>query len=173
MAESSEKTLQHLAAEHGRYPEAAYHFVREGLGYAVHRVHGPESPAQVTVMRYLLRHGLDLSDLREMYDNGALSTTVVAAIADAGGFERLNRHVSGQDLSWGLRDYAQQRWGRLARCVLASWGVAETIDFGQIVFAMIASDFMQKQPTDSLEDFRGVFDFAEAFDGCYQITFEQ
>ncbi|HRX84463.1 MAG TPA: hypothetical protein P5572_05525, partial [Phycisphaerae bacterium] len=149
-----------------------YHFVREGLGYAVHRVHGPESPAQISVMRYLLRHGLDLADLREMYENGSLSETVVAAIDDAGGFERLNRHVSGQDLCWGLRDYAQQRWGRLARSVLAAWGITETLDFGRIVFAMIDYDFMQKQPSDSLDDFGGVFDFAEAFDGCYQIPFD-
>jgi len=172
MAEASEKSLQQLAAKVGRYPEVAYHFVREGLGYAVHRVHGPESPAQISVMRYLLRHGLDLADLREMYENGSLSETVVAAIDDAGGFERLNRHVSGQDLCWGLRDYAQQRWGRLARSVLAAWGITETLDFGRIVFAMIDYDFMQKQPSDSLDDFGNVFDFAEAFDGCYQIPFD-
>lgn len=172
MSDPNEKSLQQLAARIGRYPEVAYHFVREGLSYAVHRVHGPESPAQISVMRYLLRHGLDLSDLREMYESGSLSATVASAIEDAGGFERLNRHVSGQDLCWGLRDYAQQRWGRMASVVLRAWGITETIDFGNIVFAMIDYDFMQKQPSDRLEDFQGVFEFAEAFDGCYRIAFE-
>lgn len=172
MAEPSERTLQEVAAQVGRYPEDAFHFVREGLGYAVHRVHGPESPAQITVMRYLVRHGLDLSDLRELYESGSLSSSVVAAIDDAGGFERLNRHVSGQDLCWGLRDYALQRWGLMARTVLEAWNVTETFDFGRMVFAMIEYDFMQKQPSDSIEDFREVFTFSDAFDTSYDITFE-
>jgi len=172
MNEPGEKTLQQLVSHVGRYPESAYHFVREGLSYAVQRVHGPESPAQITVMRYLLRNGLDLAELRELFANGSLSAPVVAAINEAGGIDRLNRHVSGQDLCWGLRDYALQRWGRLARSVLAAWDVLETFDFGRIVFAMIDFDFMQKQPSDTIDDFRDVFDFAEAFDGCYQISFE-
>ena len=84
----------------------------------------------------------------------------------------LLNHVSGQDLCWGLRDYAQQRWGRIARTVLMGWGIEETFDFGRIVFAMIDDDFMQKQPSDSIEDFRDVFDFAEAFDEGYTISFD-
>ncbi|MCB9849402.1 MAG: hypothetical protein H6817_01705 [Phycisphaerales bacterium] len=171
MAETGEKSLRELVAKVGRYPEDAYHFVREGLGYAVHRVHGPESAAQITVMKYLVQKNLDLVDLRELYEKGELSKTVVAAIDDAGGFESLNRHVSGSDLCWGLRDYALQRWGRMTRSVLAGWNITETVDFGNIVFAMIEFEFMQKQPSDSLEDFRNVFDFAEAFDG-YDIPFD-
>jgi uncharacterized repeat protein (TIGR04138 family) len=139
----------------------------------VQRVHGPETPAQITVMRYLLRHGIDMADLRDLYESGALSSAVVTAIDDAGGFDRLNRHVSGQDLCWGLRDYAQHRWGMVARTVLAGWNIHETLDFGRIVFGMIEFDFMQKQPSDSLDDFRDVFDFADAFDGCYAISFDQ
>jgi uncharacterized repeat protein (TIGR04138 family) len=172
MPEKEEKTLAQLVARVGVYPEDAYHFVREGLGYAVHRVHGPESSAQLTVMKYLVRHGLDLSELRDLFDAGELSAEVMGAIESAGGFEKLNRHVSGGDLCWGLRDYALQRWGRMARTVLANWNLRETLDFGNIVFAMIEFDFMQKQPSDSLEDFRDVFSFAEAFDASYEVSFD-
>ena len=73
------------------------------------------------------------------------------------------RHVSGQQLCLGLRDYAVVRYGLLARTVLSRWGVHKTDDFGRIVFAMIDAGFMRKSETDTLEDFRGVFDFDEAF----------
>ena len=64
----------------------------------------------------------------------------------------------------GLRDYAIEQYGLLARAVLASWGVHRTEDFGRMVFAMIEVGSMSKTPQDTPEDFRGVFDFAEAFD---------
>jgi uncharacterized repeat protein (TIGR04138 family) len=172
MAETEEKTLEQLVAKVGRYPADAFEFVRDGLGYAVHRVHGPESPAQVAVMKYLVRKQKDLNELREQYDRGELSESVRKAIEEAGGFDGLNRHVSGAELCWGLREYALKRWGRLARTTLETWNVRETYDFGRIVFAMIDFDFMQKQPNDSVEDFRNVFDFREAFDDGYEFSFE-
>ncbi len=169
MAEASEKSLQDLAAKVGVYPEDAYHFVREGLSFAVHRVHGPETPAQAAVMRYLARNSLTLEDLATLYQERALSASVLEAIEEAGGVEALNRHVSGGELCWGLRDYAQYRWGIMARRVLEAWNVRATEDFGRLVFAMIDYEFMQKQPSDTLEDFKNVFDFAEAFDDSYEV----
>lgn len=74
------------------------------------------------------------------------------------------RHVSGQQLCLGLRDYAIERYGLLARTVLMHWGIRRTDDFGKIVFAMIEAGVMRKTEEDSIEDFRGVFDFAEAFE---------
>ena len=44
------------------------------------------------------------------------------------------RHVTGQQLSEGLRDVALERWGGMALAVLARWNVHETRDFGHIVF---------------------------------------
>ena len=73
------------------------------------------------------------------------------------------RHVSGQELCLGLRDYALDQFGFLARTVLASWGVRRTEDFGHIVFAMVSADLMRKTDEDSLDDFQGVYDFDEAF----------
>jgi uncharacterized repeat protein (TIGR04138 family) len=73
------------------------------------------------------------------------------------------RHVSGQQLCLGLRDYAIKRYGLLARAVLRRWNVQKTEDFGRIVFAMIDAGLMKKTEEDLPEHFRGVFDFDEAF----------
>jgi uncharacterized repeat protein (TIGR04138 family) len=74
-----------------------------------------------------------------------------------------SNHVTGQQLCMGLRDYAIERYGMLAPAVLKTWNVRRTDDFGRIVFAMIEHGLMSKTPDDSIEDFRGVFDFEEAF----------
>src|ERR1700722_11811230 len=48
-----------------------------------------------------------------------------------------SRHVSGQQLCHGLKDYALMRWGLMARTVLRRWGITRTLDFGQIVFSLV------------------------------------
>ena len=73
------------------------------------------------------------------------------------------RHVTGQQLCGGLCDVAIRRWGFLAKTVLNSWNIRETLDFGRIVYAMIDNELMQKTEGDSLEDFRDVFNFDQAF----------
>lgn len=73
------------------------------------------------------------------------------------------RHVSGQQLCLGLRDLAQQRWGLLSITVLRKWGIQRTEDFGTIVYAMIDRRELRTSEGDSIEDFRGVYDFEEAF----------
>ena len=75
-----------------------------------------------------------------------------------------SKHVSGQQLCLGLRDYAIDRYGRMARLVLEHWGLRATDDFGRIVFAMVTVGLMRKTEEDSIEDFRAVYDFDEAFD---------
>ncbi|MFP4139396.1 MAG: Minf_1886 family protein [Planctomycetota bacterium] len=77
--------------------------------------------------------------------------------------ESPHRHVTGQELAWALRDVAIDRWGMLARTVLRRWGIRRTIDFGNMVYLMIEAGFMRKTDEDSLEDFRDVYDFDEAF----------
>lgn len=73
------------------------------------------------------------------------------------------RHVTGQELCLAMRDLAIKRWGMLARTVLTEWQINSTLDFGKIVYAMIENEMMQKTDDDSLEDFRDVFDFQQAF----------
>lgn len=74
------------------------------------------------------------------------------------------RHVSGRQLCEGLRDFAIEEYGLLARTVLRRWRIRSCKDFGHIVFAMIEAGMMHKTDNDSLEDFAGVFDFEQAFD---------
>jgi uncharacterized repeat protein (TIGR04138 family) len=71
-------------------------------------------------------------------------------------------HVNGQQLAWGLRDFAIARYGYIAQAVLAHWHIHRTLDFGKIVFAMVESKLLQKTD-DDLRDFEGVFDFDTAF----------
>lgn len=85
---------------------------------------------------------------------------------------RTERHVSGEQLCDGLRQLALQRWGLMAGSVLAHWNIKTTGDFGEIVFIMVNSGHMKKQPTDQLDDFDGVFDFDEVFDRNFRITFD-
>jgi len=75
------------------------------------------------------------------------------------------RHVSGQELCIGLRDYAIKQYGLLARTVLERWHVRRTEDFGRLVFALVDAGLMSKTDEDSLDDFKGVFEFDEAFEG--------
>jgi uncharacterized repeat protein (TIGR04138 family) len=71
------------------------------------------------------------------------------------------RHVSGQQLCLGLKDLAIQRWGLLAPTVLRKWGIRATDDFGTIVYALIDRKELRASERDSLDDFKGVFDFDE------------
>ena len=85
-----------------------------------------------------------------------------AATAGLGGLDG-SEHVTGQQLCLGLRDYAIDQYGMLARAVLEQWNIRRTDDFGRMVFAMIEAGHMSKTPQDTPEDFRGVYEFDEAF----------
>ena len=80
-----------------------------------------------------------------------------------------NRHVSGQQLCEGIRNYALNQYGMLASTVLRLWNINSTLDFGRIVFALIEAGQMQKTDEDTIEDFRNVFDFKTAFETEYRI----
>ena len=84
------------------------------------------------------------------------------------------RHVSGPQLCEALHDLAIRRWGLMAKTVLGNWHIRCTLDFGKIVYAMIDSRLMQKTDGDSLEDFRDVFDFDQAFapENCLHVKLE-
>src|SRR6185295_3143484 len=73
------------------------------------------------------------------------------------------RHITGPQLCLGLRDFAIRRYGPLAQIVLSRWGVRRTDDFGLLVYALIDRKELRASERDSLEDFKGVFDFTEAF----------
>lgn len=74
-----------------------------------------------------------------------------------------NRHVTGQELLVGIRDYAKQQFGYLARMVFPQWGIRATDDFGEIVFNLVNAGLMGKTETDTKEDFKNGYDFEEVF----------
>jgi len=85
------------------------------------------------------------------------------------GVPRRPCHVTGQQLCWGLRTYALQRWGLLAPIVLNRWNILTTLDFGRIVFSLVDHGLLAVTPQDSLEDFRAVYNFRSAFEAGYRI----
>ncbi len=82
------------------------------------------------------------------------------------------RHVTGRELLEGIRDYALEQFGPLARTVLGYWGISKTEDFGNVVFALVDAGILRKQPEDKIEDFRNIYDFKEVFDKGYKIKDE-
>ncbi|MEX2671073.1 MAG: Minf_1886 family protein [Phycisphaeraceae bacterium] len=120
MSETQVITLRE-AASRTHYPLDAFHFVRRGLDYTVHRAHS--QPEKLTEQE---------------------------------------RHVSGDQLSLGLRDFAIDQYGHMARTVLRRWRINRTEDFGRIVFAMVDAGLMQATESDSVRDFDGVFDLDDA-----------
>jgi uncharacterized repeat protein (TIGR04138 family) len=82
---------------------------------------------------------------------------------------RASKHISGQQLCEGIRQYALNQYGMLAGTVLRNWNIQSTLDFGRIVFALIEAGQMQKTDDDTIDDFRNVYDFKAAFESGYQI----
>ena len=89
---------------------------------------------------------------------------------DATELEEPEKHVTGQELCEAMRIYAQEQYGYMAKCVLNSWGIRATGDFGEIVFNLIKIEQMRKTPHDRREDFDDVFDFDEGFQHSFQFS---
>jgi len=83
------------------------------------------------------------------------------------------RHVSGQELCWALKQLAHQQYGRMAKLVLAGWGIQSTNDFGEIVYNLIRIGKMSQSDNDRREDFHNVYDFEQALVREYEITKEE
>lgn len=77
------------------------------------------------------------------------------------------RHVTGREVVSGMREHALNAFGPLAAYVWRAWGVHETFDWGQIVFLLVDHGLLKRQDSDSIEEFRDVYDFDEAFVGAY------
>ena len=82
-------------------------------------------------------------------------------------------HVSGMQLCDAMRDLAIERWGRLAGTVLAKWNIKATIDLGNMVYLLVDNSFMRKTDDDSIEDFRDVFSFQDAFDVAMELRSDE
>jgi uncharacterized repeat protein (TIGR04138 family) len=73
------------------------------------------------------------------------------------------RHVSGQELLEGIRQFALQQFGPMTATVLEEWGVKSCRDFGEIVFNMVEIGLLAKTDRDTRDDFRNGYDFTDAF----------
>ncbi len=101
---------------------------------------------------YFLRQALDYS-IKSFHERGELGET---------------NHLSGQQLLEGIREFALDQYGPMARSVLGHWGVKQCEDFGNIVFNLVDSKVLGKTEQDSPEDFSGGYSFRAAFDQPFQ-----
>lgn len=85
----------------------------------------------------------------------------------------VRRHVSGQELSVGLQEFAIRQFGVSTRYVLEQWGITRTRDFGEIVFNLVNAGLMRKTEEDSIDDFNDVFDFETEFDRNFNIVVDK
>src|SRR5919197_5739788 len=73
------------------------------------------------------------------------------------------RHVSGPELLEGVRQYALKEFGPMVVTVFDSWGIRSTEDIGHMVFNLIGAGIFGKTDEDSIDHFKNIFDFQEAF----------
>lgn len=125
--------------------------VQIDLKEILHRA-GGYSPACFGFIRDGLAHTVDM-----VHGNPEDQTMLDLGIVED------SRHVCGRELCLGLRDYAIEHYGMLAKSVLNRWGIHQTIDFGNIIFAMVEAGLMRTTDDDSIEDFDSVFEFDDVF----------
>lgn len=82
---------------------------------------------------------------------------------------RKTRHVTGQQLCEGIRQYALNQYGYMSRLVLNSWGLHNTSDFGNVVYNMIAVGILKKSSNDRRKHFDNVFDFEDVFEKQFRL----
>jgi uncharacterized repeat protein (TIGR04138 family) len=140
MPDSLSPKLAELLRRDRRYKPEAYAFVYQALGYA-HQVLGM----------------------------GAVKPNDPAPGEHESGPSEGEQHLTGQQLCEAIRLFALEQYGYMARCVLNSWGVRTTSDFGEIVFSLIRIGEMRKSKDDRREDFDGVFDFETGLEGSFRI----
>lgn len=73
------------------------------------------------------------------------------------------RHVTGQELLAGIREFALSQFGPMTITVLEEWGIRSCQDFGELVFNMVDAGLLAKTEKDTRDDFHGGYDFSEAF----------
>jgi uncharacterized repeat protein (TIGR04138 family) len=142
MADDAQEIAE-LLREDSRYKFEAYAFVFEALNYAHKELGmGAEKTSE--------RAGDEPTE--EVEEEGP------------------ERHLTGQQLCDAIRQYALEQYGYMAKCVLNSWGVHATGDFGEIVFNLIRIKKMKKTTDDRREDFNDVFDFDSGLQQNFKIT---
>jgi|SRR5438034_1852669 len=73
------------------------------------------------------------------------------------------RHVTGQQLLAGIKDYALSQYGPMTLMLLQEWGIRSCEDFGEMVFLMVECNLLAKTEKDTRDDFKEAYSFTEAF----------
>jgi uncharacterized repeat protein (TIGR04138 family) len=73
------------------------------------------------------------------------------------------RHVTGQELLSGIREYALLQFGPMVITVFEEWGIRSCKDFGEMVFVMVEHSLLAKTDKDTRADFEAGYDFHETF----------
>ncbi len=113
---------------------------------------GGYSPACFGFIRDGLAHTVEM-----VHGNPADQTMLELGLSED------SRHVCGRELCIGLKDFAIDRYGMLAKSVLNRWGIHYTRDFGNIIFAMVDAGLMRTTDEDCIEDFDAVYEFDDVF----------
>ncbi len=84
-----------------------------------------------------------------------------------------SRNVSGDDLLEGIKGLGMEMYGPTTRLVFEHWGINTTEDFGRVVFNLVDAGVLRKTEEDSIDDFKGVFDFQEEFDRKFKFRVDK
>ncbi len=134
--------LAQLVRRDRRYSLEAYQFVYDALRFAQEKLHlGSDRPSEP----------LEGKARRQRQEGG-------------------ERHLTGQELCEAARLLALEQFGYMAKCVLNSWGVRQTGDFGEIVYNLIGIGLMRKTKEDRREDFDDVYEFESGLSESFSIT---
>lgn len=101
------------------------------------------------------------------YHEGAYEFLLEALHFTQRKYKRL-KHVSGKELSEGIKELVMSRFGPMAMSVLKYWGIKSTEDFGNIVFNLVSKKLLSKSEEDCLEDFKNIYDFDRIFNKVYR-----
>ena len=77
--------------------------------------------------------------------------------------ELVDRHVGGEELMDGFREFALREFGPMVLTVFEEWGLGTTEDVGNIVFNLIDAGIFGKADNNSIEDFCDCYEFRDAF----------
>ena len=153
--------ISQLAREDGRYGVDAYTFVFEALNHAHTAMEREKEDVSdeteaAEIEQLLLSEELEIADSDVDEEIECLQQMAAEPQSSS---DEAERHVTGQELCRAISSLALEQYGYMAKCVLNSWGVYRTVDFGNIVFNLIEIGQMKKTDRDKLEDFENVFDF--------------
>jgi uncharacterized repeat protein (TIGR04138 family) len=129
-------TLEQILKQDPRYHRDAYLFLRESLDFT--QKTGPKSGKQET------RPAASAPEPRKPREGE-------------------EQHVTGQELLQGIRAFALETFGPMTLTVFNEWGIRRCEDFGEIVFNMVEHNLLGKTDKDSRDDFKGGYDFEQAF----------